>query len=91
MLITPRWSCRIKSFHADETTTDGGHSDDSRGGRLLLLDNNQGDRGPVFLPDLFMVQTQLRKEQIDAELLTDSYYPNRRMMMGIICRATQPQ
>lgn len=38
-----------------------------------------------------MVQTQLREreEQIDAGLLTDSYYPSRRMMMGIICSATQ--
>lgn len=76
-------------------TANGGHSDDLRAGRVLFLDNSQRDGGSVCLPDLFTVQTQLRekkkKEQIDAELLTDSYYPNRRMMMGIICCATQLQ
>lgn len=46
-------------------------------------------RWPARLLDMFMVQTQLREEQIDAGLHSDSYYPNRRMMMGIICHATQ--
>lgn len=54
-----------------------------------FLDNNQRDRGYVCLPDPLMVQ--LTEGQIDAELLTDSDYPNRRMMMGIISCATQPQ
>lgn len=59
---------------------------------MTMLDNNQraGDCSAMLcLPDLFMVQTQLREEQINAGLLTDSYYPSRRMMMGIICSATQ--
>lgn len=69
--------------------TNSGHSDDLRGGRSVCLPNNQRGGGPVCLPDLFMVQIRLRKEQIDAELLTNPYYPNWRMMMGIICCATQ--
>lgn len=95
IMVIPNAHCtgsrRIKSLPADKMTTNGGHSDDLRGGRLLFGDNNQRNRESVCLPDLFIVQTQLRKEQIDAELLTDSYYPNRRMMMGIISRATQTQ
>ncbi len=90
VLTAPGWSRKIKSFHAGKMTTNSGHSDDLTGWGLLFLDNNQRDRGSVCLSDLFMVQTELRKEQIDAEWLTDSYYPNRRMMMGIICCATTP-
>lgn len=50
MLIAPGWSHRIKSLRADQMTTNGGHSDDLKDGRLLFLDNNQRDRGPVSRP-----------------------------------------
>ena len=43
--LPPGWSHKIKSSHADKLTTNSGHSDDLRAGRVLFLDNSQRDRG----------------------------------------------
>lgn len=61
------WSCK----ELNKISTSSGHSHDL--GVIVSLRFHSEIEMAACLPDMFMVQGQLREEQIDAGLYSDSY------------------
>lgn len=86
ILLHQRWSYRIKSSPAAKMTTNLRSLRGFKGRNIVDL-SQQWRREGLFAFQVCLWHSSER-DQIDAELLTDSNFPNRRMMMGLICCAT---